>query len=122
LNAVKWISSAVLLATAAFSSHLFPYDVASRFIVAVGAMIVMFEAFRAKNYAVAALFGALALLYNPVAPVFNFSADWQRGVVGASAVPFLASLTWRSTTPERTSRRALAESAALHPVLRERVG
>jgi hypothetical protein len=28
----------------------------------------MFQAFHIRHYAVAALFGALALLYNPVAP------------------------------------------------------
>lgn len=41
------------------------------------------------------LFAALALLYNPVAPVFSFSGDWQRALLIASAIPFGVSLTWR---------------------------
>jgi hypothetical protein len=46
--------------------------------------------------AFATVFGALALLYNPVAPVFSFSRQWQSAFVMASAVPFIASLTWRN--------------------------
>jgi hypothetical protein len=56
---------------------------------------MMFQALRSRRYVSAAVFGALALLYNPVAPVFGFSSDWQRGLVLASAFPFVASLTWR---------------------------
>jgi hypothetical protein len=66
-----------------------------RFIVASGATFVMFQTARARQYAFAAVFGALALLYNPVAPVFSFSGDWQRAVVLSSAFPFIASLAGR---------------------------
>jgi len=45
------------------------------------------------HYASAAVFAAVALLYNPVAPVFSFSGDWPRALVLASALPFVASLT-----------------------------
>jgi hypothetical protein len=55
-------------------------------------MVVMFEALQARYYAVAAVFGALALFCNPVAPAFSFSGDWQRAVVVTRAVPFGASL------------------------------
>ena len=79
--------------------HLTPYEVVVRFIVAGGAIVVMFHAFHARDYAFAAVFGALALLYNPVAPVFSFSGDWQRALVVASAVPFFASLAWRDARP-----------------------
>jgi hypothetical protein len=57
-------------------------------------MAVMLQAFPARQYAFATVFGALALLYNPVAPTFSFAGDWQRVVVMASAIPFAGSLAW----------------------------
>lgn len=101
VKAVKWVSIAVLLATAAFWSHLTTYDVVVRFIVAGAALVVMSQALHAKNYAFAAVFGVVALLYNTVVPAFTFSGDWQRAVVVASALPFVASLVWRSARLEQ---------------------
>ena len=99
VKGVKCVAIAGLLTVAVLWSHLGPFDLAVRFIVAAGAMVVMVQAFHAKHYAIAAVFGALALLYNPVAPAFSFSGDWQRAVVLASALPFVASLAWPSRTP-----------------------
>jgi len=98
MKAVKWISLAgLLLATAVgLWSGLTLYDVGVRFLVAAGAVVLMFRAFDTRNYAFGTVFGALALLYNPVAPVFSFSGEWQRALVVASAVPFVASLTWQN--------------------------
>ena len=93
-KAVKWVSIAALLAAAGFWPH--PYDVVVRFIVAGGALVVMFHAIHAKQYIFAAVCAALALLYNPVVPVFSFSGGWQRAVVLASAVPFVVSLAARN--------------------------
>src|SRR5260370_5996389 len=101
-KAVKWTSVAGLLAAAGLWSHLGPFEVVVRFLVTASAMVVMFQAFRARNYAVAAVFGALALFYNPVAPTFSFSGDWQRAVVAASAVLFVASLAWPTRRIART--------------------
>jgi hypothetical protein len=100
VKAVKWVSIAALVATAALWSQLAPYDIVVRFLVMAGSMAVMFQAFRTRRYASAAVFGALALLYNPVAPVFGFAGDWQRALVLASIFPFVASLTW----PKRRTR------------------
>jgi len=97
---VKWFSIAGLLAAASLWSHLAPYEVVVRFIVAAGALVVMFQAFHARHYPAAAVFGSLGLLYNPVAPVFSFSGDWQRAVVVASAVPFVATLVSRNARTE----------------------
>jgi len=73
LMAVKWVSLAALVVVAGVWSHLAPYDSVARFIVAAGALVVMFHAIHKGHYAFAAVFGTIALLYNPVAPVFNFS-------------------------------------------------
>ena len=95
ISAVKWASIAVLLGAAGFWSDLVPFEVAVRFLVTAGAMVVLFQALQARYYEVAVVFGALAVFYNPVVPVFSFSNDWQRAVVAASAVPFVLSLPWR---------------------------
>jgi hypothetical protein len=96
IKAVKWVSIAGLLAAAGMWAQLPPYQVALRFLVAAGALAVMLSAFKARRYAFAGIFGALALLYNPAAPIFSFSGTWQYALVLASAVPFAASLTWRN--------------------------
>lgn len=95
MKAVKWVSIAALLVAAGLWSQLTPYEVVVRFIVAASAIVLMFQAFAVRHYAVAAVFCALVLLYNPVAPVFSFSGDWQRVLVVMSAVPFVVSLVWR---------------------------
>lgn len=90
--AVKWVSIGVLLTAACLWSHVMPYDGVVRFIVAAGAIVMMFQAAHTRHYAFATGFGAVALLFNPVAPMFSFTGDWQRGATLASAVPFAASL------------------------------
>lgn len=94
IKAVKWASITVLLTAAGLWSHVVPFDGVVRFLVTAGATVLMFQAFQAKYYSVAAAFGLLALCYNPLAPAFSFSGDWQRAAVAASAVPFIASLAW----------------------------
>src|SRR6266496_2171643 len=101
-KAMKWASIAGLLAAAGIWSHLGPFEVVVRFLVTASAMVVMFQAFQARHYAVAAMFGALALIYNPVAPAFSFSGDWQRAIMAASAVLFVASLAWPTRRIART--------------------
>ena len=91
LKGVKCLAIAGLLVAAGFWSHLGPFDVAVRFIVTAGATVAMFYAFNARQFVLAGLFGALVVLYNPVAPVLSFSGDWQRAVVVASALPFFVS-------------------------------
>jgi hypothetical protein len=91
---VKCVSIATLLAAAGLWSYFAPYDVVVRFIVALGAIVVMFQALQERRYAVAAVFGALAVIYNPVVTVFHSSGDSRRAVMAASAVPFAVSLVW----------------------------
>jgi hypothetical protein len=95
IKAVKWASIIGLLALGGVWSRVTPFEVAARFIVAAGAIIVMAQSLLAGRYAVVAVSGALILLYNPLAPVFELSGDWQRAVFVAAAAPFLASLIWR---------------------------
>jgi len=96
-RAMKWVPIAVLLVIAAFWSHLTAYGVVVRFIVAGAALAVMFQALHAKHYAFVAVYGALALLYNPIVPMFGLSGGWERALVLMTAVPFVASLAWDNT-------------------------
>ena len=102
VRAVKWASIAGLLAAAGLWSYLAPFEAAVRFLVTASSMVVMFRAFESRNYAVAAAFGALALSYNPVVPVFPLAGNWQRAIVVGSSVPFLASLAWPDRRTVRT--------------------
>jgi hypothetical protein len=102
IRAVKWAAIAGLLCAAVLWSHLAPFEVFVRFLVTASALVLMFQAFQTRYYPFAAAFGAVALLFNPVAPAFTFSGDWQRGMVVASAVPFIASLVWPNGRNRRT--------------------
>jgi len=95
IKALKWGSIVALLAVAALWSQLGSYEIVIRSVLAAAAAGLMFEAFHKRQYALAAVFAALALLYNPVAPVFDFSGNWQRALVVASAIPFVISLASR---------------------------
>ena len=94
---VRSVPIAALAVTVAVWSQAAPYESVVRFIVAVAAMFVTFQAFQERHYAVAALFAALALLYNPIAPVFRFLGGGWRALVIASIVPFAVSLFWRDS-------------------------
>jgi hypothetical protein len=94
IRALKWASITVLLGTAGLWFNLAPFEVLVRFLVTASAIALMFQSLQTRYYPVAATFGALALLFNPVAPLLEFSGGWQRAVVVASAVPFVASLVW----------------------------
>ena len=95
IKALKRGSIVALLAIAGLWSQLVPYDILIRCVLAAAAVGMIFEAFNKRQYALGAVFAALALLYNPVAPVFSFSGNWQRALVVASAIPFVTSLAWR---------------------------
>ena len=95
IKAVKWASIAGLFALAGLWSRITPSEVVARFIVDAGAIVVMAHALLARSYAVLAVSGALVLLYNPLAPVFRLSGDWQRAALVACAIPFLVLLVWR---------------------------
>lgn len=101
LKTVKSFSIAALLIAAGVWSELSPYQMVVSFLVAAGALVVMFQAVHTGRYVFAAVFTALVALYNPVIPIISFSDEWQRVVVVTSALPFVASLSWRNERKEQ---------------------
>jgi hypothetical protein len=93
--AVRWVPIVGLLVLGGLWSRVTPFDVVARFFVAAGAIVVMARSLLARHYAVTAVAGALALLYNPMAPLFDLFGGWQRAVLVAGAAPFLALQIWR---------------------------
>ena len=91
IRVIRWTLIVALLAVAGLWSQITPYQVMVRFIVATGAMVLMFQAVHVRHYAFATVFAALVLLFNPVAPLFYFSGHWQRALVAVSVAPFIAS-------------------------------
>ena len=96
LQIVKLVSIAGVLAAALLGEAFGPYGVVIRGVVAAGAIVVLREAVAAKQYVLAAFFGALAVLFNPAIPILSSSGVWQRVALLACAVPFAASLAWRT--------------------------
>lgn len=93
-KAVRCGSTLALLAGAALGAQLGPYDVMVRFAIGAGAVAMMVQTLRERQFAFAALFAIIAVLFNPIAPVVNFSAGWERAFAAASAIPFVAPLAW----------------------------
>ena len=111
IKAVKWACIGVLMATAAVSSYVFSpyvsaYQAVVRFAIGLGAIVMMSESFRTRQYAFTALFAAVVLLFNPVVPIFALAGNWL--ILLASVLPFVASLVWMK---ERTRRAAVPTSA-----------
>lgn len=98
MRAVKWVCIAILLATAALSSYVVPYRSVVAFIVSLGAIAAMWQGFRTHHYYFAALFTAMVVLYNPLFPTFTLSGGWQRFIILASVIPFIAAVVWMNAT------------------------
>jgi len=94
MKALTWGLIIALLAFG-FWARLAPYDLVIRSVVAAGSIGLMANGIHNRQYTIAARFAALAILYNPVAPLFTLAGNWQRVLVLVSAVPFIASLTRR---------------------------
>ena len=103
MKAVKWLCIAILIITAILLSPFSPSYVIVRFAVALGALVVMIQGLHTRHYAFAGLFAVLVFLYNPFVPIFAFSGNWQRWLVFASVLPFLASLMGMNAVSRATA-------------------
>jgi hypothetical protein len=108
IKVVTWASIGVLMAAAVVFSYIFTpyvstYQAVVRFVVALGAIVLVFESFRARQYAFTALFAGITLLFNPVLPAFALSGNGL--ILFASVLPFVASLVWMKDRPRRVAVR-----------------
>lgn len=88
----KYASMAVLLLAVVFWSHAADYQVLLGFAVCAGAVRVAFLAAAVRRYGWASLFIGMALLYNPVFPLFALTGRVAFFFVIASITAFAASL------------------------------
>jgi len=82
------------------------------FVVCAGAILVALDAVRAEEYVWATGFVAIALLFNPVAPVV-LSRDMFFWLGGASVATFLASLVVLRPKPRLSLESLLARAQGI---------
>jgi hypothetical protein len=109
-KAVKWACIGLLLVAAVVSSSVLTpsvsaYEAVVRFAIGLGAIILLFESLRARQFALMVLFAAIVLLFNPFLPTFALAGNGA--LLLASVLPFVASLVWIN---ERTQRAAVPAS------------
>ena len=92
--AIKFLTIGILVATALLWTHTSGYDLWIRFAVALGGMVVLFQAVRRRRYALAAVFATLIVIYNPIVPTFPFAGAAPLSLVLLTTLPFAASLIW----------------------------
>jgi hypothetical protein len=93
---------AAVVCSYVFTPYVSAYQAVVRFAIGLGAIVIMFESLRTRQYAFTALFASIVLLFNPVLPTFALSGNWV--ILLASMLPFVASLVWMK---ERTRRAAV---------------
>src|SRR5690349_8015682 len=81
IKTLKWACIGVLMATAVVSSYVSSpyvpaYQAVVRFAIGLGAIVILFESLRTRQYTFAALFAAVVLLFNPVVPTFALAGHW----------------------------------------------
>lgn len=111
IKAVNWACIGVLLVSIVVSSyislsHVSTYQAVIRIVIGLGAIVMMFEGLRTRQYVSTALFTGLALLFNPLFPAFAFSGNWP--ILLASMLPFVASLAWMRELTHRATDRGSA--------------
>ncbi|HSB13604.1 MAG TPA: DUF6804 family protein [Bryobacteraceae bacterium] len=88
----KYASIVVLLLAVVFWSYAADYQAVLGFVVCAGAVRVAFLAAAVRRYDWASLFIGMALLYNPVFPLFALTGRVAFFLVIASITAFAASL------------------------------
>ena len=96
---MKWISSATLLLAATFWQTAMDYELLLTAVVFLGAAVVLRQAIQEREYYWAVGFAAIALVFNPAAPLFHASGSAFRLTTVVCTVIFLFSLVALKTRP-----------------------
>jgi hypothetical protein len=89
---MKWFTIATLLVTVLFWRFARDFRLELDLVVCVAAGIVMAQAYRAKRYSWVAGFLTIALVFNPIVPLFRPAGDIGLSIVVFAMVPFVMSL------------------------------
>ena len=89
---MKWVSIAALLLALVFWHSAPMYQNELNIVVSVAAAAVLVQAFRAKRYRWAAGFLGIALVFNPVMPVFRLAGGFGLSLVVLAIAPFAIAL------------------------------
>ena len=98
-NIMKWTCSATLLLATAFWSIALDYELLLTVVVFMGAVIVLQQAVKEHQHLWAAAFAAIALVFNPAAPLFQASGGWFRVTALVCTAVFAVSLMALKTRP-----------------------
>ncbi len=96
---MKFVSIVSLILTVTFWKYAPAYDLAPRFLVALGALVVATQAYRARKYPWTAAFYAIAILFNPFIPVIALDGKLSLSLVVATAALFGVSVLLFKTQP-----------------------
>jgi len=108
---MKWSAIAVLLQAVLWRSSA-NYQLLLEFVVCAGAIVVALDAVNADEYVWATGFVAIALLFNPVAPVV-LSRDMFFWLGWASVATFMASLVVLKPKPQLSLESLLARAQGI---------
>lgn len=89
---MKWVSIAALLLALVFWPAASIYQLELNLVVSAAAVIVLIQAYRVKDYRWATGFLVVALLYNPLIPVFRLSGIFGLALIVSAIAPFAISL------------------------------
>ncbi len=89
---MKWLSIATLLLTVLFWGAAKHYRLELDLVVCAAAAVVVAQAFQARKYYWVAGFFAIALMFNPLVPIFRPAGDAGLSIVVLSIVPFVMAL------------------------------
>lgn len=98
-NIMKWFSGSVLLLATIFWGLAAEYELLLTVVVFMGAIVVLEQAIKERQYVWTIAFALIALIFNPAAPVFQASAPEFRLLALAGSVAFAASLALLKSRP-----------------------
>ncbi len=96
---MKWIASSALLLATVFWGVALDYELLLTVVVFLGAIVVLQQAVSERRFIWAGGFAAIALVFNPAAPLFQASGGWFRMTALACTALFAISLAALKTRP-----------------------
>lgn len=89
---MKWLSIATLLSTLVFWNVAASYQPELNLLICSAAALVLVQAARRKKYIWAAGFLLVAVLFNPLLPMFQLAGGIGLGLIALAIAPFAVSL------------------------------